>query len=87
MRLGQLSRKVNVSYTEVLDYLENELDVHVTASLNAKVEDEYVAKVISHFTVKEEAASESVIPPPVEEIEAIEEEHKQAQSNRDHIFL
>ena len=58
MRLGQLSRKVNVSYTEVLEFLENELGVHVTASLNAKVEDEYVAKVISHFSVTEEEQEE-----------------------------
>lgn len=51
MRLGQLSRKININSSLILDYLENELGVHVNASLNAKIEDEYVNKVMEHFSI------------------------------------
>ena len=53
MRLGQLSRKINVSYSEILDYLEGELNIHIDASLNSKIDDTHVVKIIEHFTPKE----------------------------------
>ena len=52
MRLGQLSRKVNVKPTEILQYLKNEFDVELGSHLNTKVEDELSDKVITKFTVK-----------------------------------
>jgi hypothetical protein len=49
MRLGQLSRKINVSYSEILDYMDKDLGVRLDASLNAKIDDPYIKQIISHF--------------------------------------
>ncbi|MFT4754435.1 MAG: hypothetical protein ACI85Q_001994 [Salibacteraceae bacterium] len=49
MRLGQLSRKINVKPTEILSYLKNEFDVELGSHLNTKVADELSDKVISKF--------------------------------------
>lgn len=65
MRLGQLSRKVNVKPTEILSYLKNEFDVELGSHLNTKVEDELAEKVIQKFVVvapvKKEKISDSSI--------------------------
>lgn len=52
MRLGQLSRKIKVGYSDILDYMENDLGVHLNASLNSKVDDRYVKQIVEHFSPK-----------------------------------
>ena len=64
MRLGQLSRKVNVKPTEILQYLKNEFDVELGSHLNTKVDDELSDKVILKFTVKKP----EIIPPITEDV-------------------
>lgn len=54
MRLGQLSRKVNVKPTEILSYLKNEFDVEIGTHLNTKVEDALTEKVMAKFVVPTE---------------------------------
>ena len=62
MRLGQLSRKINVSSSQILNYLENELGVHVDASLNSKIDDHDAEKIVMHFSSKaDEVREESAI--------------------------
>lgn len=67
MRLGQLSRKVNVKPTEILSYLKNEFDVELGTHLNTKVEDQLADKVIQKFAapviVKEEVPAKEMTPP------------------------
>lgn len=52
MRLGQLSRKVNIKPSEIQAYLKNEFDVELGSHLNTKVDDELTEKVIKKFAVK-----------------------------------
>jgi hypothetical protein len=68
MRLGQLSRKVNVKPTEILLYLKNEFDVELGSHLNTKVDDELSDKVIHKFTIKKTTIIPPVIETVVEEI-------------------
>lgn len=49
MRLGQLSRKVNVKPNEILNYLKLEFDVELGSHLNTKVDDALVEKVVAKF--------------------------------------
>ena len=51
MRLGQLSRKVNVKPTVILSYLKNEFDIELNSHLNTKVDDELAEKVTSKFII------------------------------------
>lgn len=60
MRLGQLSRKINISYSEVLNYLEDELGVHIDASLNSKIDDNHVTAIVEHFKPKKVDAPELI---------------------------
>jgi len=50
MRLGQLSRKINVKPTDIIEYLDKDLKVKMNSHLNSKVEDQYVDLIISHFS-------------------------------------
>ena len=50
MRLGQLSRKVNIKPTEILSYLKNEFDIELGSHLNTKVDDALAEKVIAKYT-------------------------------------
>ncbi len=51
MRLGQLSRKINVKPTVILSYLKNEFDIEIGSHLNTKVEDALAEKVMAKFVV------------------------------------
>jgi hypothetical protein len=62
MRLGQLSRKVNIKPTEILSYLKNEFDVELGSHLNTKVEDELSNKVILKFGLKPIVEPVKVVP-------------------------
>lgn len=71
MRLGQLSRKVNVKPTEILSYLKNEFDVELGSHLNTKVEDELADKVINNFAKpKPETPKKEVVKEIANEIES-----------------
>ncbi|MGB1003990.1 MAG: hypothetical protein ACPGVC_07170 [Salibacteraceae bacterium] len=71
MRLGQLSRKVNVKPTEILSYLKNEFDVELGSHLNTKVEDELADKVINKFAKpKPETPKKEVVKEIANEIES-----------------
>jgi len=78
MRLGQLSRKVEIKPSEILGYLKNEFDVELGSHLNTKVDDALTEKVIAKFSKKSETEPEPEIIPeteeelPVEETEEIE---------------
>ena len=68
MRLGQLSRKVNVKPNEILNYLKLEFDVELGTHLNTKVEDALVEKVVAKFNpTPEPSKSEENVAPIVEE--------------------
>jgi len=69
MRLGQLSRKVNIKSTEILSYLKNEFDIELGSHFNTKVEDDIAEKVISKFTVKPVEVTAPTIPVKTEVIE------------------
>jgi len=68
MRLGQLSRKVNVKPNEILNYLKLEFDVELGTHLNTKVEDALVDKVVAKFNpIPEPSKPEENVTPVAEE--------------------
>lgn len=76
MRLGQLSRKISISSSEILDYIESELGVHIDASLNSKIEDQYLNQIIDHFTIIDTPDIKIEVPQnpdPEEEVKDIDE--------------
>lgn len=70
MRLGQLSRKVDIKPLEILNYLKNEFDVELGSHLNTKVDDALAEKVIAKFATKESLVSEPEAKPAAEIEEA-----------------
>lgn len=70
MRLGQLSRKIKVRSSDIIDFTEKELGVKLDASLNAKIDDHIAKQIIAHYAIGEQN-----IDPPEEIIqETIEKE-------------
>lgn len=70
MRLGQLSRKLQVKTAEIIDFLQSEYDVVINNHPNSKVPEELLALLENHF--KKEIVLESAA-----ELEnAIMEEHE-----------
>lgn len=60
MRLGQLSRKLNVKPTDIVDFLQQEHNLTVENGLNTKVDDKHTELVISNFEVIEEVVEEEI---------------------------
>ncbi len=55
MRLGQLSRQVNVSQKEIVSFLKKERGIELKVHPNVKVEDEFVELIANQFEVKPSA--------------------------------
>ncbi len=87
MRLGQLSRKINVKPTDIIDYLDKDLKVKMNSHLNSKVEDQYVDFIISHFSVnkKEEAVKSKDKEPHITEKEASEKKEKEVSEKKEKV--
>lgn len=68
MRLGQLSRKVEIKPSEILSYLKNEFDVELGSHLNTKVDDTLAEKVIENFSTQKKLVSSTPIKEVVTEI-------------------
>lgn len=49
MRLGQLSRKINIKPEVIIDFVKKEFNQEIGSHLNSKVEDDIAKKVQNHF--------------------------------------
>ena len=93
MRLGQLSRKIKVKSTEIIDFTELEYGVKLDASLNAKVDDHLAKQIIAHFTKASEEVTtpedqEAILDAPTEESnESIEEIPEIIQESKNDITV
>ena len=61
MRLGQLSRKLQVKTADIIEVLQTKFEVSISNHPNSKVPDELISQLESYFTV------EPIQPMPVEE--------------------
>ncbi len=71
MRLGQLSRKISVRTNEIVEFLASK-GVVVEDSFNARVDDEHVSRVISHFAPHLNSVALDPEEPAVEQFQAAE---------------
>ena len=73
MRLGQLSRQLNIKPTVIVDFLEKEHNLTIENGLNTKVDDKHTELVILNFEViEEEVIVEELITETVEASNEIE---------------
>ncbi|SKC82352.1 hypothetical protein [Ohtaekwangia koreensis] len=67
MRLGQLARKLAVRPAEIVDFLATS-NIRIDDGTNARLDDEYVVRVIQHFAP---ARLEEIMQPAVEEVQEV----------------
>jgi hypothetical protein len=88
MRLGQLSRQLEIKPEQIVSYLEKK-GIIVKQHPNAKVEDELIEELTSHFKpVVEEEVLETIEEPVIKKEEPkpiIEETNQQPQAEPEHI--
>lgn len=84
MRLGQLSRKLNVKSGEIIALVEKKFDVTIKDHPNCKIPDEFLVDLLSHFEANRPSTEKEL----VEEVEeknaetpSVEEEKKVADSS------
>lgn len=59
MRLGQLSRKLDVKPTLIREFIRNEFKVEIDLDLNTRIEDLHVASITANFEKKTEPVAEA----------------------------
>ena len=64
MRLGQLSRQLDIKIDKIVTFLEKEKKVTIGVHPNTKVADELVAIITSHFQPKEPKDKEVIVEKP-----------------------
>jgi hypothetical protein len=53
MRLGQLSRKINIKSTDIVEFIEKEFNDTIKNHPNCKVPDEYLTSIQSNFLIED----------------------------------
>lgn len=88
MRLGQLSRKLNVKSGEIIARVEKKFDVTIKDHPNCKIPDEFLVDLLSHFEDNRPSTEKELVVEEVEEknaetpsVESVEEEKKVADSS------
>jgi hypothetical protein len=72
MRLGQLSRKLDIKPNEIREFIRKEFKVEVDSDLNTRLEDNHVAALSSRFEPKEKPVLETIKKEEVQQKEPIE---------------
>lgn len=77
MRLGQLSRQVNVSQKEIVSFLKKKKGIELKVHPNVKVEDDFADLIIKSFS--ESVVEESAVEPTSKQEEIVVEKETSAQ--------
>jgi hypothetical protein len=54
MRLGQLSRKLDIKPTEIREFIRNEFKIEIDLDLNTRIEDSHADAITAKFEKKTE---------------------------------